>query len=52
MCYDYLAVGGRPDLRLVTMTPADEEAERGIRTLVARRTRDRGTSKGIRTIAA
>ncbi|HET9172685.1 MAG TPA: helix-turn-helix transcriptional regulator [Actinospica sp.] len=50
LCYDYLSVGGRPELRLVTLTPADAESERRIRTLVARRTRDHGS--GIRTIAA
>lgn len=50
MCYDYLAVGGRPDLRLVTVTPADAASEQGIRTLVARRTRKHVA--GVPNIAA
>jgi len=51
LCYDYLAVGGRSDLRLVTMTPADAATEQGVRTLIARRTRRRAAD-GVRTIAA
>lgn len=50
MCYDYLTVDGRPDLRLVTVTPADPASEQRIRTLVAHRTRRHVT--GIPTIAA
>lgn len=50
MYYDYLPVGGESDLRLVTVTPADAESERAVRTLVARRTRRQ--AGGLRTIAA
>jgi transcriptional regulator with XRE-family HTH domain len=50
VCYDYLAVGGHPDLRLVTVTPADAASEQGIRTLVARRTRKHVV--GVPNIAA
>ena len=50
ICYDYLSVAGRPDLRLVILTPADAASEHGIRTLVARRTRHHAS--GIPTIAA
>ncbi|HWG24001.1 helix-turn-helix transcriptional regulator [Actinospica sp.] len=50
MCYDYLSVDGRPDLRLVTVTPADAASEQGIRSLVAHRTRQHVA--GVPTIAA
>jgi len=51
MCYDYLTVAGRSDLRLVTVTPADAASEQGVRTLITRRTQRRA-GNSVRAIAA
>jgi len=51
MCYDYLAVASPPDLRLVTVTPANATSEQRVRTLITRRTQRRA-GDGVRAIAA